>query len=199
MAFTLTPAITWADGDVITATKLNTTATPTLANNQTYTWAVGAAATPSINFTGATTTGFFYAASYVGVSVAASMVGRFTASGLNSCAIGTDTASTGAFSTISATGIISSSQASGIFRNAADDSLITLAGGTGSAANIKVYGGTHATLAKDIIIDADTLFIRDQAGTLIATFNSSGLTIEALAGSGSRTVVANASGLLSAP
>lgn len=199
MAFTLTPAITWADGDVITATKLNTTATPTLADNQTYTWAVGAAATPSINFTGATTTGFFYAATYVGVSVSASMVGRFTANGLNSCAIGVDTASTGAFSTISATGIVSSSQAAGIFRNAADDSLITLSGGTGSAANIKIYGGTHATLAKDVIIDADSLFIRNQAGTLIATLDATGLTVESLAGSGSRTVVADANGLLSAP
>lgn len=79
MSFTLTTAYTWVDGEVVTATKMNTAGVPTVADGQTYTFGAGAAATPSINFTGATTTGFYYAASKIGIAVAASSVGTIDA------------------------------------------------------------------------------------------------------------------------
>ncbi len=101
MSIILSPSYTWVDGEVVTAVKLNLAAVPTAASNQTYTFSVGAAATPSINFTGFTTAGFYYA-SGVGVSIGASSVGLFTATGLNACAIGATTPSTGVFTTLNA-------------------------------------------------------------------------------------------------
>jgi len=80
MTFTIAPGYTWTSGETVTATKLTSTATPTLAADQSYTFNVGAAATPSVNFTGATTTGLYYAASTLGFTVAAASVGTMAAS-----------------------------------------------------------------------------------------------------------------------
>lgn len=82
MAFTLTPAYSWSDGDLVTAVRLASTATPTLANGQTYTFGAGTAALPSWNFTGYTTTGLYAAAPGIGFSVAGASVGTWTATGL---------------------------------------------------------------------------------------------------------------------
>ena len=52
----------------------------------------------------------------------------------------------------------------GMFRNV-DNSVLTVHGGTtGAGANIELYGGTHATLADDAIIDADEVNFRSAAG-----------------------------------
>jgi hypothetical protein len=59
MAFTLTSARTWVSGETVTATKLNTAAVPTLADNQTYAFAAGAAASPSASFNGDSNTGTY--------------------------------------------------------------------------------------------------------------------------------------------
>lgn len=59
MAFTNTPGYVWTDGEVVTATKLNSAATPTIADGQSYGFASGAVGTPSINFSAETTLGFY--------------------------------------------------------------------------------------------------------------------------------------------
>lgn len=83
MAFVTTPGYTWINGEVVTATKLNLAATPTIASDQTYTFNNGAVATPSINFTGSTTTGLFYSATGIGLSVAATQYGFLDSAGLH--------------------------------------------------------------------------------------------------------------------
>lgn len=60
---------------------MNLTATPTIASDQTYTFNVGSNAAPSVNFTGATTTGLYYS-SGVGVAVGGTNVGIFSSGGL---------------------------------------------------------------------------------------------------------------------
>lgn len=70
MAFVLTPAYVWQAGETVTATKLNLAATPTIASGQSYTFAAGSAAAPSISFTGATTTGFYLGSSAIAFTVA---------------------------------------------------------------------------------------------------------------------------------
>lgn len=82
MALVILPGYTWSAGEVVTATKLNLAASPTIADGQSYTFAAGAAATPSINFSTATTTGFYLGASSIGFSVGAVSVGVWTAMGL---------------------------------------------------------------------------------------------------------------------
>lgn len=81
MSIVNTPGYTWVNGETVTATKLNLAATPTVADGQSYTFAAGAAATPSINFTGATTTGLYYAgSSTIGFSAAAASVATLNSS-----------------------------------------------------------------------------------------------------------------------
>lgn len=63
MAITVTPGYVWINGEVITATKLNSAATPTIAGNQSFLFSDGAAATPSISFNSDSDTGFYYFAS----------------------------------------------------------------------------------------------------------------------------------------
>lgn len=75
MAFTLVKGYTWADGEIETAVKLNLAGVPTIADGQTYTFGAGAAATPSINFTGATTTGFYLGTTAIGISIGAVSIG----------------------------------------------------------------------------------------------------------------------------
>jgi len=65
---TTTPGYTWVNGEVVTATKLNLGGTPTVAPGQSYTFADGTAAAPSVNFTTDNTAGVYYAPSYVGVA-----------------------------------------------------------------------------------------------------------------------------------
>ena len=65
---TTTPGYTWVNGEVVTATKLNLGGTPTVAPGQSYTFADGTAAAPSVNFTTDNTAGLYYAPSYVGVA-----------------------------------------------------------------------------------------------------------------------------------
>lgn len=79
MSFTLTPGYTFSAGETVTATKLNLLGVPTAADGQTYTFGVGAAATPSINFTGATTDGLYRTSSGVGIAIAGVSVSLFTA------------------------------------------------------------------------------------------------------------------------
>lgn len=59
MAFTLTVGYTWTSGEVDTATKRNSAALPTIADGQTYGFGLGAAATPSMAFTGDANTGIY--------------------------------------------------------------------------------------------------------------------------------------------
>lgn len=59
MAFTITPGYTWINGEVITATKLNLAASPTIAGNQSFAFADGSAASPSISFSTDPDTGFY--------------------------------------------------------------------------------------------------------------------------------------------
>ena len=65
---TTTPGYTWVNGEVVTATKLNLAGTPTVAPGQSYTFADGTAAAPSVNFTTDNTAGVYYAPSYVGIA-----------------------------------------------------------------------------------------------------------------------------------
>lgn len=78
--FTIVTGYTWTNGEVVTATKLNLAASPTLASDQSYTFNAGAAATPSINFTGATTTGFYLGSSSIGFSVGGASAATLSAS-----------------------------------------------------------------------------------------------------------------------
>ncbi len=55
----ITPGYTWTDGEVVTATKLNLAASPTVAPGGTYTFENGTAAVPSISFTSDGDTGFY--------------------------------------------------------------------------------------------------------------------------------------------
>ncbi len=82
MSFTLTPGYNWSDGEVVTETKLDLAATPTLANDQTYTFGAGTAAAPSVNFTGGTTTGLYLGSSSIGFAVGGASMGTWSASAL---------------------------------------------------------------------------------------------------------------------
>jgi hypothetical protein len=67
MSLTVTPGYTWADGDVITFTRLNTAGS--VADNQTFLFAAGSAGSPSISFNAESTLGFFrYASGQIGMS-----------------------------------------------------------------------------------------------------------------------------------
>ncbi len=106
MAFTLTPAYVWSNGDLVTATRLNLTATPTLAASQSYVFADGTNAAPSIAFASGTTTGLYYDTG-VAFAVGGVAKGKVTSTGLNGMDVGTTTPGAGAFTTLSATGVTS--------------------------------------------------------------------------------------------
>lgn len=117
-----------------------------------------------------------------GVYVAANIASYFEGvtsfnNGLDATSIGGTTPGSGVFTTLAATGIISTTQAAGTIRNGGDTSLMTLIGGTGSAARLQLYGGTHGALPKYSVLDADTQLFRTQAGTQIAQLDTNGLTI----------------------
>lgn len=96
-----TPAIVWADGDLETATRMNSTATPTIAAGQSYSFADGTAAAPSISFNSDVDNGFYFvAANSFGITCAGASIGFFNSSGLQGCAIGATSKSTGAFTTL---------------------------------------------------------------------------------------------------
>jgi len=155
MSFTLTTAYTWVDGEVCTAVKLNATGAPTIADGQTYTFGVGAAATPSINFTGATTTGLYYAASKIGVAI----------SGVKAL----DIASTG----LAVTGIITASTQMAVGGAIRTDSAFNLVGtlNTSSGAGYcAVFNNTITAQA-----NSDAAAVLNVAGTL-ATGTYTGLT-----------------------
>lgn len=79
MSLVNTTGYSWINGETVTATKLNLAAVPTVADGQTYTFGAGAAATPSINFTGGTTTGFYLGSSSIGFSVGAASIATLSA------------------------------------------------------------------------------------------------------------------------
>lgn len=67
MSLTVTPGYSWGDGEVVTATKLNLAAAPTVTSSGTYSFASGSATAASINFSADTTSGFYlYAGGQVG-------------------------------------------------------------------------------------------------------------------------------------
>jgi hypothetical protein len=101
MALTLTPAYVWADGDLVTSTRLNSTATPTIANGLTYAFGDGTAASPSITFNTDSDNGFYFvAANSFGIACGGASIGFFNTSGLQGCAIGATSASTAKFTTL---------------------------------------------------------------------------------------------------
>lgn len=59
MSLTVTPGYSWVDGEVVTATKLNLAAAPTVTGSGTYSFASGSATAASINFSADTTSGFY--------------------------------------------------------------------------------------------------------------------------------------------
>lgn len=173
MAFTLVPGYVWVDGEVFTATKANLAATPTLAGDQTYTFGVGAAATPSINFTGFTTSGFYYVGG-LGVSIAGSSVGLFTATGLNASAIGATTPSTGSFTTLAGSGLMTIAS-SGFFTGrsvpvAGAGLEIFYASNTSSLVSFDRTGSAYKALSLDGL--STTIAV---SGSGVATFTATGL------------------------
>lgn len=52
----------------------------------------------------------------------------------------------------------------GNIQEVSDTGNIAIFGGNGTGANIELYGGSHATLANDLYIDADELVVRAAAG-----------------------------------
>lgn len=69
MSLVITPGYTWVDGEVETAAKMNSTASPTVADGQIYPFSLGTAALPSVTFTGDLDTGIYeYAANMIGFS-----------------------------------------------------------------------------------------------------------------------------------
>lgn len=89
MALVITPGYTWSAGETVTATKLNSADSPSIANGQTYTFGAGSAAAPSINFIGGTTTGLYLGSSAVGFSVAGISVGTWSAAGVSTLRVAT--------------------------------------------------------------------------------------------------------------
>jgi hypothetical protein len=79
MAFNVTESFTWTAGDLVTAARLNSART--VADNQSYGFADGAAGTPSIYHQGDTNTGvYFPAADQVAVALGGTQVAHFTGS-----------------------------------------------------------------------------------------------------------------------
>lgn len=73
MAFTATPGYTWSNGEVITAVKLNSAATPTIPDGGVYGFGNGSSASPSVYFSSSTSTGFYRSATdTIGVAFAGS-------------------------------------------------------------------------------------------------------------------------------
>lgn len=67
----LSPGYSWVNGEIVTATKLNLAATPTIG--------AGSAATPSLGFSNDTNTGFYsYAADSIGWSAGGAVRGTFS-------------------------------------------------------------------------------------------------------------------------
>lgn len=101
--FTLTAGYTWTAGDVVTATRLNTV--PTIAAAQSYSFADGTAAAPSISFNSDSDNGFYYiGANNFGIACGGATIGNFSTTGLNNCAIGVTTPLAGWFTTLTSTG-----------------------------------------------------------------------------------------------
>lgn len=101
---TNTPAYAWSDGDLCTSARLVLTATPTIAAGQSYSFADGTAAAPSISFNSDVDNGFYFvAANSFGITCAGASIGFFNSSGLQGCAVGATSASTGAFTTLKST------------------------------------------------------------------------------------------------
>lgn len=82
MSLTVTSGYSWTSGEVVTATKMNLGNAQTIADGQTYTFGAGAAATPSLNFTGATTTGLYLGSSAIGFSAGGVSLGTWAAAAL---------------------------------------------------------------------------------------------------------------------
>ena len=83
MAFTLTVGYTWTSGEVDTATKRNSAALPTLADGQIYGFGLGAAAAPSMSFTGDANTGIYSSgADQVSIAAGGTQIVAVTTSGV---------------------------------------------------------------------------------------------------------------------
>ncbi len=110
----------------------------------------GAAATPSSVFTGASTTGLYWANPGIGFSVAGSSVGTMTSTGLNSMAVGATTASTVRGTTLTATtGAITPSYPAGIVGNATGSAVTAGSIGekvTSDVSGVSLVTGTAKTI-----------------------------------------------------
>ena len=131
---------------------------PLVLENGQAQFASGTVGVPSLSATGDTNTGIYFpAADTIGISTG----------GTERLRIDTDVYAIAAGVKISAGRIIKSD---------ADTGVVSMYGGNVTGANIELYGGSHATLANLMVLDADTIYIRAAAGTgERARFTSSGL------------------------
>ena len=118
----------------------------------------GAAATPTDVFTGAATTGTYWANPGIGFSVAAASVGTMTATGLNNMAVGATTASTGKFTTLTATGAITPTYPAGVVGNATGSAVSSGSVGqqvTSQATSANLTAGTPTNITSITIPAGD--------------------------------------------
>lgn len=141
--FTNTPAYAWSDGDLVTAARLALTATPTTAAGQSYSFADGTAAAPSISFNSDVDNGFYFVgANSFGVTCGGSSIGFYTTAGLQGMAIGSASPSTGAFTTLSSKVSTGTNPVLvGVLSNATTYGAISFNTSLDSAAGIVIEGG----------------------------------------------------------
>lgn len=83
MPLNVTSGYAWTPGAVVTPTKFNGTGSGTVADNQTYLFAAGSAASPSVSFNGDTNTGLYNPSSdSLGVVLGGTEHHRLTAIGI---------------------------------------------------------------------------------------------------------------------
>lgn len=83
MPLNVTSGYAWTPGASVTPTKLNETGSGTVADNQTYLFAAGSAASPSVSFNGDTNTGIYNPSSdAVGIVLGGSEHHRATTTGI---------------------------------------------------------------------------------------------------------------------
>ena len=168
----------------IGATTPSTGAFTTLAASGLFTAANGSDAAPSIEFTGATTTGLYWGNPGIGFSVGGTSVGTMTSTGLNGMAIGATTQAAASFTTLSASGTSTLTGNVGIgiaaqaytplyvrSANASGQYAAYFQGGTGSGNSfgVTIGGGTNSSdLALRVMEQTLTtnLFLVDGAGNV---------------------------------
>jgi hypothetical protein len=133
-----------------------------------------------------------------------SNVGQVTSTGLNSIAIGSTTPGTGAFTTLSATGLITTSNAlastGAVSANAASRTTMDFASGVSRVLGWGTGTGTYGTLDLGVLSsDASLLAVSVARITSTGLAVTGGLSVSGLAGVGTRAVVVDAAGNMSAP